>query len=263
MNHIEAMKQAHDMSLDGEHFAARQLLLETIADLEKQEPVAWTDELEIISKGIKDAIEENGGFWRSCTGCYETNEGYPPNGAYFSKVFKCYLGNGCDECGGIGAIWDDTDYEEMAEYMMQEDTHPQQKAEQEPVAWKLVPIKPTREMLEAMDECSIEGYDEHLYAGHAASVYMAAIDVAPTPPQPKELEQDEPVAGKWIVLSESVGKLKELGWNDEAIHKANTPQRKPLSDEEYSALAETYTGADGLDCVDFGRAVARHYGIKE
>ena len=99
----------------------------------EQEPVAWTDELEIISKGIKDAIEEGGGFWRSCTGCYETNEGYPPNGAYFSKVFKCYLGNGCDECGGIGAIWDDTDYEEMAEYMMQEDTHPQPKAEQSPL----------------------------------------------------------------------------------------------------------------------------------
>jgi hypothetical protein len=37
--------------------------------------------------------------------------------------------------------------------------------------------------------------------------------------------KQEPVAGKWIVLSESVGKLKELGWNDEAIHKANTPQR--------------------------------------
>ena len=54
---------------------------------------------------------------------------------------------------------------------------------QEPVAWKLVPIKPTDEMLKAMDECSTEGYDERLYAGHAASVYMAAVDVAPTPPQ--------------------------------------------------------------------------------
>ena len=37
--------------------------------------------------------------------------------------------------------------------------------------------------------------------------------------------EQEPVAGEWIVLSESVGKLKELGWNDDAIHKANTPQR--------------------------------------
>jgi hypothetical protein len=34
-----------------------------------------------------------------------------------------------------------------------------------------------------MDECSTEGYDERLYAGHAASVYMAAVDVAPSPPQ--------------------------------------------------------------------------------
>ena len=73
---------------------------------------------------------------------------------------------------------------------------PVTQPEQEPVAWKLVPIEPTREMLEAMDECSIEGYDEHLYAGHAASVYMAAVDVAPTPPQPKEPEQGEPVA--WL-----------------------------------------------------------------
>ena len=55
--------------------------------------------------------------------------------------------------------------------------------EQEPVAWKLVPIEPTFEMLKAMDECSTEGYDERLYAGHAASVYMAAVDVAPSPPQ--------------------------------------------------------------------------------
>ena len=63
--------------------------------------------------------------------------------------------------------------------------------EQEPVAWKLVPIDPTDEMLKAMDECSTEGYDERLYAGHAASVYMAAVDVAPTPPQRKPLTDGE------------------------------------------------------------------------
>ena len=66
--------------------------------------------------------------------------------------------------------------------------------EQEPVAWKLVPIKPTREMLRAMDECSTEGYDERLYAGHAASVYMAAVDVAPNPP---EARNQEPVAWRY------------------------------------------------------------------
>ena len=40
-----------------------------------------------------------------------------------------------------------------------------------------------------------------------------------------ELESQEPlVAGMFVVLDEPVQKLKELGWNDEAIAKANTPQ---------------------------------------
>ena len=66
--------------------------------------------------------------------------------------------------------------------------------EQEPLAWKLVPIKPTDEMLKAMDECSMEGYDERLYARHAASVYMAAVDVAPTPSaQRKPLTDEHPL----------------------------------------------------------------------
>ena len=67
------------------------------------------------------------------------------------------------------------------------------EAKDEPHGWKLVPIEPTDEMLKAMDECSTEGYDERLYAGYAASVYMAAVDVAPTPPQRTwiELTEDE------------------------------------------------------------------------
>ena len=69
---------------------------------------------------------------------------------------------------------------------------------------------------------------------------------------------------------EAINKLKDIELELhrlknalEMANKALDAQRKPLTDEEYSALAETYTGADGLDCVDFGRAVARHYGIKE
>ena len=68
-------------------------------------------------------------------------------------------------------------------------TPPQRKEpEQEPVAWKLLPREATREMLEAMDECSTEGYDERLYAGHAASVYMAAWDAQQ--PQPEQYITD-------------------------------------------------------------------------
>jgi len=66
--------------------------------------------------GVQDAIKEKKGFWRSCSGCHELNEGHD-TGPY-SKVFCCTLGNGCSECGGLGAVWDNTDYEDMARHMM-------------------------------------------------------------------------------------------------------------------------------------------------
>ena len=54
-------------------------------------------------------------------------------------------------------------------------------------------------------------------------------------------------------------KLTGVKW----IPKENTPQPKQewveLTDEELSALAEQHTGADGLDEVDFGRAVMRAF----
>ena len=40
------------------------------------------------------------------------------------------------------------------------------------------------------------------------------------------------------------------------------PQTKPLSDVEISLIAEEFTGADGLDVVDFGRAIQERHGIK-
>lgn len=44
------------------------------------------------------------GSWRSCTGCHELDEGHP-TGPY-SAVFRCNLGSGCRECGGLGATWE-------------------------------------------------------------------------------------------------------------------------------------------------------------
>jgi hypothetical protein len=44
------------------------------------------------------------GRWRSCTGCHEHDEGHP-TGPY-NSVLRCHLGNGCHECGGIGATWE-------------------------------------------------------------------------------------------------------------------------------------------------------------
>jgi hypothetical protein len=72
-------------------------------------PKNW---MPIELSGVAKTIKEGVGFWRACTGCHELNEGHDTGP--FSKVFECALGNGCDECGGIGAIWDVTDYEDMA-----------------------------------------------------------------------------------------------------------------------------------------------------
>ena len=88
------------------------------------------------------------------------------------------------------------------------------RLEQKPVAWKLVPVEPTKEMLKAMDECSTEGYDERLYAGHAASVYMAAVDVAPTPPPVAEPHKRKPLSDEEIdcLWSQSLADTEGETW---------------------------------------------------
>ena len=141
---------------------------------------------------------------------------------------------------------------------------------QKPFGWKLVPIEPTNEMLKAMDECSTEGYDERLLAGHASSVYMAAVDVAPTPPQPEQA----PVATDWSAVHEKL----ELVWYrelsadeglDEVQDLINTtpPQRKPLTvdavwqnDQLMSLNAQLGCGMDLL--MEVVEAIEAAHGIK-
>jgi hypothetical protein len=65
-----------------------------------------------VASGISRQIKEGGGAWRSCSGCHELNEGHD-TGPY-SHTFRCALGHGCSECGGIGAVWDTTDYQALA-----------------------------------------------------------------------------------------------------------------------------------------------------
>lgn len=174
--------------------------------------------------------------------------------------------------------------------------------EQEPVAWKLVPIKPTREMLEAMDECSTEGYDERLYAGHAASVYMAAVDAAPASPQQcycgditrlgvvhradsfcDEKPEQEPVAVKhmmeWVdylkrksdygqhlqIPSEmSAGACWDLARELEQFI-TTPPQRKPLDMTEIVRLTygiDEDKPATMAELFRFARAIEAAHGIK-
>ena len=67
-----------------------------------------------IGRNIKERLEEGDGIWRTCSGCYEAEAGYP-NYYPHSSVFNCTIGGGCSECGGLGTVWDTTDYATMGE----------------------------------------------------------------------------------------------------------------------------------------------------
>lgn len=68
---------------------------------------------------IAEVLDEGDGFWRSCSGCHELNDG-APTGEY-SAAFRSHVGLGCSECGGLGVIWDTTDYGAMASALAREE----------------------------------------------------------------------------------------------------------------------------------------------
>lgn len=74
-------------------------------------PAPASEAVALELRGVAETLENGDGFWRPCSGCHELNEGYD-TGPY-SEALKCHLGGGCSECGGIGAVWDATDYEAM------------------------------------------------------------------------------------------------------------------------------------------------------
>lgn len=102
---------------------------------ENKTPAPVEHVLPIELNGVSAALEYGKGIWRTCTGCHESNEGYP-TGPY-STVMKCHLGGGCFECGGIGAIWDMTDYEDMGRYLAQTGWEAEEKLTAEE-AWTIL-----------------------------------------------------------------------------------------------------------------------------
>lgn len=77
-------------------------LCERIAGMEKDAkntPVEFQD--------VERVIQNGDGQWKSCSGCYDTEDGNPTQRYRQSTFLKCPLGSGCSECGGLGAVWDD------------------------------------------------------------------------------------------------------------------------------------------------------------
>src|SRR5437868_10340340 len=78
-------------------------------------------DLDTVREQVKEGKAAGLGFWQTCTGCHESEDGYD-NGHYpFSPAFDCKLGSGCSECGGIGAIWDTTNYKDLVKFSLEQE----------------------------------------------------------------------------------------------------------------------------------------------
>jgi len=127
-----------------------------------QQPVELACVAETLANGV--------GQWRACTGCHESNEGWP-TGPY-SKIMRCYLGNGCNECGGIGAIWDTTDYQQMGDEMADSLAAPPAQA---------VDLTPVRAALDAAEGlavvcASVDGYSREEVAASGRAMRQQFAD---------------------------------------------------------------------------------------
>lgn len=144
--------------------------------------------------GVEEALSEGGGVWRECSGCYETCDGHPVGHYPYSAVLKCYLGGGCSECGGIGAVWDSTDYGAMADAMAAKmnatPLNDGERAAQEPVTVDL-PERVIDKLFQAADlsDCGPDGEDIleklHAFARNVVAETLARLPTANRTPTPQ------------------------------------------------------------------------------
>ncbi|KAA3510131.1 hypothetical protein [Agrobacterium rosae] len=66
--------------------------------------------------GIADEMKESGGHWQPCTGCYDTEDGYPTQKYDYSPALQTAIGCGCHECGGLGAVWWHMTEQELSDF---------------------------------------------------------------------------------------------------------------------------------------------------
>lgn len=78
-----------------------------------------------MREAVAEQISEGYGFWRACSGCQESSDGCVPAKDYpHSDIFQCPPGGGCSECGGIGVVWDDYDYDADALAALDQEAQP-------------------------------------------------------------------------------------------------------------------------------------------
>lgn len=137
-----------------------------------------------------------------------------------------------------------------------------------------MPVEPTQEMINAINECGRDGYDSIMGDGFSWSLFNAAIQAAPEAPalKPLTVTEDElnEAAISWcdsnginVFEPEQLASLVSSLW---AIMIDAAPALRPLTDEQiheiYDAVArqEPYMGA--VTRRNIVRAIEAAHGIK-
>jgi hypothetical protein len=133
--------------------------------------------------GVAEQLEEGAGAWRACSGCHELIEGHPTGP--WSETLKSYMGGGCRECGGIGAIWDSIDYKQV------HDPAPIAKAAgSRPMDEASLPTTSRLSQLEARTSCAASVNDQLTSPSQQPQSHaLGCCDHRPHPPAPQDSDQ--------------------------------------------------------------------------
>lgn len=182
------------------------------------------------ARAVAETMDEGDGFWRACSGCQESVDGCVSFDDYpYSEVFRCQPGGGCGECGGLGVIWDDTDYEEMARYMLATDTTPSRDEEGSVDREAIAEI---RRVALAVDEARELGYAVQpllIHLGHLTEKHLDAILALKTQPS-RIREAGERMAGRMggkFILHDAETQAVEGGERDAVERDEPDRNRNP------------------------------------
>lgn len=126
---------------------------------------------------IAEVMDDGDGFWRACSGCQEGVDGYVSEKDYpFNKVFRCQPGGGCSECGGLGVIWDNIDYDQMAREMFADEPAQPQPSQQAGTEGVQEAFEELSGLLEVLRDPELK--PEEIVEEYERGPYISAIKLA-------------------------------------------------------------------------------------
>lgn len=168
-----------------------------------------------VREQIEECSHDDSGRWQTCSGCHESEDGYDVGHYPFNKDFNCKLGGGCHECGGIGALWDTTNYDDYARFALSVLPEAQGGEEGSPICDIAAEIR-TFAMNMRRDDSDAKGDDLRFYY-EAIEGFVDQIDAALSTSQPSASVSEEVSAGLEFCRDCNGGGVFETGEMEKGV----------------------------------------------